>query len=104
VAPRACRGELVRELVALLAGLAKRIALLGESGIGRVVRGPGLGNRRLDRGDFVRSRLRFGPSGFGGMLSLDPARMQQPRFDLPDLIAELAVAFGRFCLAPELGR
>ena len=41
---------------------------------------------------------------FSAALGLDPARVEQPRFDAADLVGELAVALGRARLPPQLRR
>ena len=104
VPARPGRGQLMGQLMPLLAQLGQRIAALRQRSIGLLLRRLGLGDRRLDRRDFLGGRLRFRVRGLRSALGFDPAGMQQPRFDAADLLGQLAIALGRARLAAKLRR
>jgi hypothetical protein len=81
--------------VTVLAQFGERIATLGQYRIGALL---GLLCRmdcRLDRRDLFARAERFRIGRFRGALRLDPASMEQPRFDRADLVCQLTIAFGR---------
>ena len=100
VAPCARGRQLVRQLMGLVAKLAERGPLRVELCRGALVRGLRLHDRLMDPLDLFGCGLGLGGRGFRGSLRLGPARVKQPSLYSPDLLGQLAVAFGRPRLAP----
>ena len=70
--------------------------------VGPVVRRLRFGDRLVDSLDLFGRGLGFRGRRLRRALGLDPARVEQPRFDRADLVGQLAIAFGGARLAPQL--
>ena len=104
VAPRPRGRQLVRQRMALLAQLGQRVALHRQRFRRLVVRCLGFDDRPRDPLDLLGRSSRFRSRRLRGLFGLRPARVDQPRLDQPDLVSQLAVAFGSARLAPKLRR
>ena len=69
-----------------------------------IVRGLRVGDRLVNALDLVGRRLGLRRRCLSRALGLHPACVEQPRFDAPYLVGQLAVALGRARLAPKLRR
>src|SRR5689334_4241296 len=86
----------------MLAQVFERLAPLREKRVGALLRGLRLGDRGLDRRYIFSGSLRFAVRCLGASLSLNPARMKQPRLDAADLAGELPIALSGARLAAKL--
>ena len=104
VAPRPRRRQLVRQFGRPLARLRQLVAPLVEERGGLVLRLLRIGHRALQRRDIGLGGLRLLSGGIRGLVRLDPAGMDQPRFGRTDLVGQLAIALGGARLPPQRRR
>src|SRR4029453_6507611 len=93
VPPRTRRRQLVGELVTLLAKLGYGVAFFRPPPVGAVVCRLCVRDGLMDSFYLFGRGLCLGRRCFGSALGLNPAGMEQARFDAANLLRQLAIAF-----------